>query len=173
METFCSLSTSIDFQKDNPSFQYSIFKDGCIFDNREIINSNFQDCIFFGWAYFQKSIFKYDTNKILPYRYIAFSGSVFLDHADFIETKFESDAYFNNCIFKDAGFNGTEFKQYISFDNSRFIKYLVLTGSKINKMIFENTKIELLHLTGVELKDDINCENTEIENADCRETFRI
>ena len=172
LETFCSLSTSIDFQKGNPSFQYSIFKDGCNFDNIEIINSNFQDCIFFGWANFQKSIFKYDTNKISPFPYTTFSGSVFLNYANFIETKFESNAYFNNCIFKDADFNGAEFKQYISFYNSRFIKYLNLTGSKINKMILENTKIELLHLIGDEIKDDINCENTKIKDAHYRETFR-
>ena len=172
LEKFCPLSTSIDFQKGNPSFQYSIFKDGCNFDNIEIINSNFQDCIFFGWANFQKSIFKYDTNKISPFPYTTFSGSVFLNYANFIETKFESNAYFNNCIFKDADFNGAEFKQYISFYNSRFIKYLNLTGSKINKMILENTKIELLHLIGDEIKDDINCENTKIKDAHYRETFR-
>ena len=173
LETFCSLSTSIDFQKDNPSFQYSIFKDGCIFDNREIINSNFQDCIFFGWAYFQKSIFKNAPNKISPFPYTTFSGSVFLDHADFIETKFESDACFNNCIFKDADFNGAEFKQYTSFYNSKFLESLYLSNSKINNIILENANIKKLHLTDVEIKGSLNCDKIKLQKKENEEAFSI
>ena len=173
LEKFCPLSTSIDFQKDNPSFQYSIFKDGCIFDNREIINSNFQDCIFFGWAYFQKSIFKNAPNKISPFPYTTFSGSVFLDHADFIETKFESDACFNNCIFKDADFNGAEFKQYTSFYNSKFLESLYLSNSKINNIILENANIKKLHLTDVEIKGSLNCDKIKLQKKENEEAFSI
>jgi uncharacterized protein YjbI with pentapeptide repeats len=168
--------TVIDSQEEtNLSFFFCIFKDGCYSKGNnhteaEIINSNFEKCIFLGNAGFSFSIFK--DNREKWGRSIPFSDSAFLDEADFMYTKFESDAFFNNCIFKEVNFNRAEFKQYTSFENSKFVESLNLSKSKINKMNLANANIKKLHLTDVDIENYINCEHTEIENADCRETFR-
>ncbi|MFL2660051.1 MAG: pentapeptide repeat-containing protein [Alphaproteobacteria bacterium] len=168
--------TVIDSQEEtNLSFFFCIFKDGCYSQGNnhteaEIINSNFEKCIFLGNAGFSFSIFK--DNREKWGRSIPFSDSAFLDEADFMYTKFESDAFFNNCIFKEVNFNRAEFKQYTSFENSKFVESLNLSKSKINKMNLANTNIKKLHLTDVDIENYINCEHTEIEDAGCRETFR-
>ena len=89
LKTIDCLSTNIDLKKGVPSFQQSIFKGKCDFESgvlfkKEINNSNFEDCIFLGEASFKPSTFKKvkDEDIILPY--ISFSGSAFLDNADFM-----------------------------------------------------------------------------------------
>jgi len=169
LENFAPSHINIDFQKIKPSFQYSIFQDGCRMYNTTINNSNFEDCIFFGWAAFHCSTFKNNDNERFPY--ITFSRSVFLDHADFMNTKFEYDALFTDCIFKKAGFESAKFKEYTSFENSKFIKSLILSNSTINEMILTNTDIKLLCLYNSIIKGFVNCENVNIEKVKNHKTF--
>ncbi len=174
LKKFAPSETNINFQEIKPSFRYSIFQDGCSMSHTTINNSNFEDCIFFGGASFQCSIFNNNDNEINvknQFPHITFSRSVFLYYADFMYTKFESDALFEDCIFKSASFGCAEFKKYISFENSKFIEYLYLSNSTINEMILTNTDIKLLSLYNSIIKGSVNCENTEIEDADYRETF--
>ncbi|MDG1153771.1 MAG: pentapeptide repeat-containing protein, partial [Alphaproteobacteria bacterium] len=170
------LSTNIDFQEGDPSFRYSIFKSDCnltgvLHNKKEINNSYFENCIFLGKASFSLLIFKHETKNIFPF--LMFSGSVFLNEANFMFTKFEDVAFFKNCIFKEANFNGAKFESDAYFDNCIFKKANFFDTKFEKKLSLANANIKKLHLTDVEIKGSLNCDKIKLQKKENEEAFSI
>ena len=152
-------------------FGHAIFKEGANLSSYDIYGKRFYNCIFFKYNNFQDATFKKENKKINQSN---FSCSIFFGHADFMNTKFETNSYFDNCNFvSGASFNGSEHETNISFRSAMLPKWLSLAGAKINNKLFlSNANIEKLELSNSYI-GDIDSEGTKVKKADNRETFRI
>ena len=87
--------------------------------------------------------------------------------------KFESDAFFDNCVFKEASFNGAKFEKNLLFQDSKFVKFLTLTGSLIKNITFANTNVKILCLQNSTIEGSVQYEKTGIEKVRNRYTYTI